>query len=64
MKKTLIENQIEKVAKLDKSVRLAEKSKSEKPSCFPSSVTYNRTLQNTKNILQQHCHLIKIDPVL
>ena len=33
--KTLTENQIEKVSKLDRSVLLAEKSKSKKASCLP-----------------------------
>ena len=49
--KILIENQIEKVAKLDRSVFLRNKI-SEKASCFPLSVTYNRALPNIKNILQ------------
>ena len=60
--KTLIENQIEKFAKLDRSVLLAEKNKSKKALRLPLSVTYNRTLSNIKNILQQHWHLLKIDP--
>ena len=62
--KTLIENQIETVAKLDRSVLLAEQNKSKKTSCLPLSVTYNRTLPNMKNILQQYCHLLKIDSTL
>ena len=49
-KKTLIENQIEKVVKLD----LVEQNKSNKASCLSLSVTYNRTLPNIKNMLQQH----------
>ena len=56
---TFIENQIEKVAKLDRSVLLAEKNKSKKILCFPLSVTYNRTFPNIKNILQQHWNLLK-----
>ena len=47
-KKTLIENQLEKVAKLDRSVLLAEQNKSKKASCLLLSVTYNRTLPNIK----------------
>ena len=33
-------------------------------SCVPSSVTYNRTLSNIKNVLQQHWHLLKTDSTL
>ena len=46
--KTLIEKQIKKVIKLDRCVLFAEKDKS-----LPLSVSYNRTLPNRKNILQQ-----------
>ena len=53
-----------KVAKLDKSVLRTEQWKSKKASYLPLSVTYNRTLPNIKNILQQHWHLLKIDPTL
>ena len=61
--KTLIENQIEKVAKFDRSVLLAEQNK--KASCLPLSVTYNRTRPNIKNnIVQQHWHLLQIDSTL
>ena len=49
--KTLTENQIEKVAKLDRSVLLPEQNKSKKTSCLPVSVTYNGTLPNIKSIL-------------
>ena len=63
MRKLLIENQIKKVAKLDRSV-LAEQNKNSKASCLPLWVTYNRTLPNIKNILQQHWNLLKIDPTL
>ena len=59
--KSLNENQIEKVAKLNRSVLLAEQNKNQKASCLPLSVTYNRTLPNIKNILQQHWHLLKKD---
>ena len=45
--KSLIENQVEKVAKLDRSVLLAEQNKSKKVSGFPLSVTYNRTNKHT-----------------
>ena len=62
--KLLIENQIEKVAKLDRSALLAGKNKSKKASCLLLSVTYNKTLPNVKNIFQQHWHLLKIDPIL
>ena len=55
--KTLLENQIKKVTKLDRSVPLAEQNKSKKALCLPLSVTYNRTLQ-------KHWHLLKIDPTL
>ena len=47
--KTLIEKQIEKVAKLDRSVLFAEQNKSKKTSCLRLSVTDNRTLLNFKN---------------
>ena len=40
------------------------KKKSKKASCLPLSVTYNRTLPNIKNLLQQHWHLFKINPTL
>ena len=50
--KTLNENHIEKVAKLDWSVLLAEQSKSKKSSCLSLSVTYKRTLPNIRNILK------------
>ena len=46
--KTLDENQIEKVEKLDRSFLLKEQNKSKKASCFPLSLTYNRTLPNIK----------------
>ena len=62
--KNLIENQIDKVAKLDRNVLLADQNKSKKASCLPLSVTFNRALPNTKNILQQHRHLLKIDSIL
>ena len=52
--KTVIENQIEKVAKLDRSVLLTQQNKSKKASYLPLSVTYNRTRPNEKNVLQQH----------
>ena len=45
-KGTLIENQIEKVAKLDRSVLLAKQNKSKKTSCL--IVTYYRALPNIK----------------
>ena len=48
--KTLIVNQIEKVAKLNRSVLLVEQNKSKRASRFPLSVTYNWTLPNIKNI--------------
>ena len=50
MKKDLVEDQIEKVQKLDRSVLLREQNKSKNASCFPSSVIYNRALPKTKNI--------------
>ena len=62
--KTLIKNQMEKVAKLDRSVLLAEQNKSKKASCLPLTVTYNRALPSIKSILQQHWHLLKIDSTL
>ena len=63
--KTLIENQIEKVAKFDRSVLLAEQNKNKKASCLPLSVTYNRTRPNIKNnIVQQHWHLLQTDSIL
>ena len=62
--KTLIENQIEKVATLDRSVLLAEQNKGKKTSYLPLSVTYNRTLSNIKIILQQQWHLLKINSTL
>ena len=46
--KTQLENQIEKVAKLDRIVCPAEQNKSQKASCLPLSVTYYRTLPNKK----------------
>ena len=52
--KTLIENQMGKVAKLDRSVLLAEQNKTKKVSCLPLLVTSNRTLPNIKNRLQKH----------
>ena len=55
--KTLIENQMGKVAKLDRSVLLAEQNKTKKVSCLPLLVTSNRTLPNIKNRLQKHRHL-------
>ena len=51
--KTLIENQIEKVAKFDRSVLLAEQNKNKKASCLPLSVTYNRTRPIIKNNIVQ-----------
>lgn len=50
MKKILVENQIEKVKKLDISVLLVEQTKSKEASCLPVSATCNRTLSNIKNI--------------
>ena len=47
-----------------KSRKLAEQNKSEKGSYLPLSVTYNKTLPNIKNILQQYWHLLKIDLTL
>ena len=60
----MIENQIKKVARLNRNVLLAEQNKSKNASRLPLSVTYNRTLPNMKNILQQHWHLLKIDSTL
>ena len=62
MKKILVENQIEKVKKLDISVLLVEQTKSKEASCLPVSATCNRTLSNI--LLQQHWHLLKIDQTL
>lgn len=50
MKKSLVENQIEKVKKLDWSVLRVEQTKSKQVSCLPLSATCNRTLPNMKNI--------------
>ena len=58
--KTLVENQIKKVEVLDRSVLLVEQSKVKKASCLPFSVTYNWTLTNIKNILQQHWIMLKV----
>ena len=60
--KTFVENQIEAVGKLDRSVLLAEKKKIMKVSCLPLSVTWNSKFPNIKNILQQQWYLQKIEP--
>ena len=46
--KSLIENQTKKVAKLDRSVLLAEQNKSKNASCLPLSVTFNRKTSKHK----------------
>ena len=61
--KTPVENQIQKVEKINKSVLLAEQNK-RKALCLTLSVTYNRTLSNIKKTLQPHWHLLKIDLTL
>ena len=50
--------------KLERTVVLAEQNKSKKALWPPLSVTYNKTLPNIKNILQQQWHLLKIDPTI
>ena len=53
--KTLVEKQIEKVKKIDRSVLLAKQDKSKSAQCLP--VTHNRTLPNIKR------HILTLSPV-
>ena len=58
-----IETQIKKIKLLDQKDLLTPKT-TEKVHVLPLTVTYNRTLPNMKQTIQNHCSILKINKVL